>query len=40
MITFRTHTCGELNKSNKGQDVSLSGWVHKKGIMETCFLLT
>ena len=30
MITFRTHTCGELNKSNKGQDVSLSGWVHKK----------
>ena len=30
MITFRTHTCGELNKSNKGQDVTLSGWVHKK----------
>ena len=30
MITFRTHTCGELNKSNKGQDVSLSGWVNKK----------
>ncbi|MFQ6778282.1 MAG: aspartate--tRNA ligase [Alphaproteobacteria bacterium] len=27
---YRTHTCGELNKSNVGQDVILSGWVHRK----------
>ncbi|MEL0177693.1 MAG: aspartate--tRNA ligase, partial [Pelagibacteraceae bacterium] len=30
MITYRTHTCGELNKSHKGQNTSISGWVHKK----------
>ena len=30
MITYRTHTCGELNKDHKNQAVSLSGWVHKK----------
>jgi aspartyl-tRNA synthetase len=27
---YRTHTCGELNKSHKGQVVSLSGWINKK----------
>lgn len=26
---YRTHTCGELNKSLDGQEVVLSGWVHK-----------
>ena len=26
---YRTHTCGELNLSNTGIDVTLSGWVHR-----------
>ncbi len=30
MKKYRTHTCGELNKSNKGKEVSLSGWINKK----------
>lgn len=27
---YRTHTCGELNASNVGEKVTLSGWVHRK----------
>lgn len=27
---YRTHTCGELNKNYVGQNVVLSGWVHRK----------
>ncbi len=26
---YRTHNCGELNLSDKGKKVKLSGWVHK-----------
>jgi len=27
---YRTHTCGQLNISNKGQKIILSGWINKK----------
>jgi len=27
---YRTHTCGELNISHKGQKIILSGWINKK----------
>ncbi len=27
---YRTHTCGELTASHKGQEVTLSGWVHRR----------
>ena len=30
MHAYRTHTCNELTKSNTGQTVRLSGWVHRK----------
>ncbi|WP_299192194.1 aspartate--tRNA ligase [uncultured Litoreibacter sp.] len=29
MHEFRTHTCADLNKSNVGDTVRLSGWVHR-----------
>ena len=29
MHVYRSHTCGELNASNIGQSVRLSGWVHR-----------
>ena len=37
MITYRTHTCGELNKSHKDNKVILSGWIHKKEIINLLF---
>lgn len=30
MHPYRTHTCGELNIQHVGQDIRLSGWVHRK----------
>jgi aspartyl-tRNA synthetase len=30
MHKYRSHNCGQLNKSNIGQNVKLSGWVHSK----------
>ncbi|MEL6597092.1 MAG: aspartate--tRNA ligase [Pseudomonadota bacterium] len=29
MHAYRSHTCADLNKSNVGDDVRLSGWVHR-----------
>ena len=30
MHQYRTHTCGQLTKSDSGKKVKLSGWVHRK----------
>lgn len=27
---YRTHTCGQLNTQNIGQDIKLSGWIHSR----------
>ena len=29
MHAYRSHTCGDLNATHAGQDVRLSGWVHR-----------
>ena len=30
MHVYRSHTCGQLRASDAGQDVRLSGWIHRK----------
>ena len=30
MKRYRTHTCGELNRSHKKKQITLSGWINKK----------
>ncbi len=30
MNKYRSHTCGELNKSHKSKTINLSGWINKK----------
>lgn len=30
MSTYRTHTCGQLNLEHVGQNVKISGWIHRK----------
>ena len=30
MTKYRTHNCSELTSKNNGENVILSGWVHKK----------
>ena len=30
MSKYRTHNCGELTKTNKDQEIILSGWINKK----------
>ena len=30
MNKYRTHTCSELTKKNEGDNVKLSGWIHRK----------
>ena len=30
MHKYRTNNCNQINKSNVGQEIKLSGWIHRK----------
>ena len=39
MNRYRTHTCGELRASDKGKEVKLAGWIHRKrNLGNLCFV--
>lgn len=39
MNEYRTHTCGQLRASDIGQQVKLSGWIHRKrNLGNLCFI--
>ena len=39
MNEYRTHTCGELRKSDAGKSVKLAGWIHRKrNLGGLCFV--
>ena len=39
MNKYRTHNCYQLNEKDIGKLVNLSGWLHRKEIMEIYYLL-
>ena len=34
MNKYRTHNCNQIRMSNVGEKIKLSGWVHRKRIMD------
>lgn len=39
MNVYRTHNCGELRLSDKGKEVKISGWIHRKrNLGNLCFI--
>ena len=38
MHAYRTHTCGQLRKSDVGQTARMSGWVHRRQLIVIEFL--
>ena len=39
MNKYRTHNCSELSEKDIKKTVTLSGWLHRKEIMEIYYLL-
>jgi aspartyl-tRNA synthetase len=38
MHAYRTHTCADLRAANVGEEVRLSGWIHRKREHGECAL--